>query len=93
MKDRKLSKAWAEETYTHPDEKHSGKETGTVEYRKRFGSQVVTVIAKEQIGISAWIDPPFPGTADERKHNQWKAYIRAPWWKKWLLTFKRSFGF
>lgn len=94
--ERGLTQQMAWETFTNPD-RTSSSNTGATEYRKRYGISTVTVIAKqnekrEWIVISAWIDPPLPGTEDEKKHNKWKEYQKAGWKKKIWLALLSQLG-
>lgn len=94
---RKLSAVQIEQTIYSPDKTGKGKEYGTTEYVKRFGSQTLTLIAKkspegEWIAISAWIDPPYPGTNDAWKKDLWRKSQKAGFWGKWWITFRRIIG-
>ncbi len=94
---RRLPQEIAWSAYRYPDNVGKGKEPGTLEYTKRFRGSLITMILKQNekrqwLVLSCWIDPPLPGTLDERLHHEWKQYQKAPWWKKWLLTFKRQLG-
>ncbi len=94
MSERRLPESIALQAFYHPDESFSGKEYGTTEYRKRVHGKDITLIVKRDGGkhivISAWCNPPFPGTADERKHRSWQAYTRAKGWKKVFLFLLRA---
>lgn len=97
LSDRRISSTQVEQTFYSPDSKYSGKEQGTTVFEKRFGTQVVTLIAKftpehEWIAISAWIDPPYQGTKDAKKREMWIAYKKAGFWGKWWITFRRILG-
>lgn len=97
LRDRRMSSAQIEQAFYTPDAKYAGKESGTTVFEKRFGSQVVTLIAKftpehEWIAISAWIDPPYAGTQDARKKELWIAYRKAGFWGKWWITLRRILG-
>ncbi len=94
--ERGLTQQMAWETFNKPDVSGKANE-GAMEYKKKYGISTVTVIAKqnekrEWIIISAWINPPLPGTEDERKHNNWKAYQKAGWGKKILLSILSQLG-
>ncbi len=95
LSERYLSedKVWS--TVQKPDSVTKGKQTGTLEYVRRFGPATVTAIVKEsdsrdQIVLSCWIDPPVYGTKDYQKKERYKAYRKAPWWRKILMEI---FGF
>ena len=92
---RGLSQELAGQTFVNPDKKVPGKLTGSYEFQKRFGPSLVTVIAKpneqnEWIILSNWIDPPLPGTADEKKKIAYHKYQKASGWgKMWMLLLKQ----
>jgi hypothetical protein len=97
MRERKFERALADQTFQHPDNTHSGKEPGTTEFNKHFGKETVTLIGKqnekhEWVIISAWIDPPRPGTADEKEARQWRAYQKAGFWGKLWYRVRRKLG-
>jgi len=76
----------------------SGKQPGTVEYQRKYGNSLVTVIAsqndrKEWIILSCWIDPPLAGSIDIKKKVWEKEYGKASFWKKFWLEIKRQLGF
>ncbi len=90
-----VEKVW--DTVHRPDKTRPGKKNGTTEFVRRFGKSVVTVIATrneklEWVILSCWIDPPLPGTEDERKRNAYRAYHRASFWGKIRLIIKEQFG-
>lgn len=93
---RRLSQDIAWSAYRYPDNVKKGKEPGTLEYTKRFRGSLITIIVKQNeraqwLVLSCWIDPPLPGTMDE-KQNEWRAYKKASWWGKWWLVLRRSLG-
>lgn len=96
LSDRRISRDQVENTYHSPDSRRRGERAGTMEYRKRFGQQTVTVIVREwnegSVIVSLWIDPPHRGTADARKRALWVAYRRAGFWGKWWIMFRRIIG-
>jgi hypothetical protein len=94
---RGLSQDLAYQTFKYPDKYEKGKQSGTWEYRKRFGKSLVTVIAtqnekKEWIVLSNWIDPPLPGSIDIKKQEYWKKYKQAGFWGKFWLILKKQIG-
>lgn len=98
MKDRGLSQEAAAQTFTSPDYTKKGKTKGSFEYQKRIEERIVTVIAKqnkqyEWIILSAWVDPPVPGSHDAKLQKLYREYQQAPFWKKLWLTFKMQSGF
>lgn len=95
LENRRLSQELAAQAFRYPDKRVSGKMAGSFEYRKRYKNSLITLIAKQNesrrwVVLSCWIDPPLPGTEDERKREAWKRYSRSSWWMKWLLTLKKS---
>lgn len=97
MRDRGLVQRVALETFSHPDTSSSGKTKGSMEYRKRFEGSQVTVVAKKNeknqwIILSAWIDPPLPGSPDGLEKKEYKNYQKAGALQKFLLTAKKQIG-
>lgn len=95
---RKIPDSYLNATFNNPDTSAQGKQYGTHEYTKRFGTYKVTMIAKqndkwEWIILSVWMDPPMSGTEDEKKRNEYRAYQRATGWDKFWLSLKRALGF
>lgn len=85
------------EAFNHPDASGSAKQPGAFEYRKKFDTSTVTVIAKqnergEWIVLSCWIDPPLPGTKDYKERQRYRSFQRAGFWGKLWLTFLRQIG-
>lgn len=94
---RGLSQDMAADTFNRPDASLQGKQSGTMEYQKRFGISLVTIIAKqnernEWIILSCWIDPPLAGTEDAKKQEAFRNYKKAGFWKKVWLVFKSQLG-
>lgn len=95
---RGLSQELAGQTFQHPEKIETGKD-GSLEYTKRFGKSLVTVVAKkndkgEWIILSNWIDPPLYGTQDYYKKQKYqkfqKSYQEAGFWGKLWLEIKRQ---
>lgn len=94
---RGLSGDIAAETFNHPDHSKLGKNEGTWEFVKKFGPSTVTVIAKkneknEWIVISNWIDPPLPGTEDEKKQKEYRNYQKKSGFGKIIQTILKQLG-
>lgn len=92
---RGLSQYIAWQTLTSPDRAIPGKNNGTMEFQKQFGTSLVTVIAKkndkgEWIVLSNWIDPPLPGTLDYYQKEEYKKYQKAGFWGKFWFTLKKQ---
>lgn len=98
LEDRRFPQQMALDTFNTPDKKFAGKEEGTTEFQKRFKNSWVTVIGKpndkgEWVILSCWINPPLPGTEDAKRRDEYRAYLKAPWWKKLLISFAKQLGF
>ena len=108
MKERGISGNWAYQAVKYPEESRHGKKRHTKEFLRRFDSRTVTAVAKkndigEWVILSAWIDPPYPGTEDSRKRNAYtkklskykvlnKKMERASFWGKLWITFRKQTG-
>ena len=97
LNQRGLTQEMAGTTFAHADVSMAGKQAGSIEYRKRYGRSLVTVIAKknengEWLILSCWIDPPMPGTEDEKKLHAYRDYQRAGFWGKVWKIVKRQLG-
>jgi hypothetical protein len=95
---RKLPQETAFLAYSSPDKRIPGKNPGSTELQKQYGKHLITLIIKpndkgEQVVISAWIDPPLPGTNDFRKQEYRKNMKGASFWKRVWLTVKNQMGF
>jgi hypothetical protein len=98
LDERGLHQEAVAQTFRYPDKSFKGKERDTTEFQKKFDYSTVTVIAKqnqnnEWLVLSAWVDPPVPGTRDAKKKDAYRAYQRAGFWGKlWRITL-RQLGF
>lgn len=97
MKERGLTQKIALQAFHDADKKITGKQSGTFEFQRKFGSSYVTIIAmqnekKEWIVLSCWIDPPLYGTRDWKKKEYYKAYKKAGVWGKIWILFKQQIG-
>lgn len=95
MRNRGLTQDMAKEAFAKPDKTISGKISGSFEYQKQFGSLRVTLIVKqnekyEWIVLSAWIDPPLPGSPDAKQKERYWKYQKASFWVKLWLTLKKQ---
>jgi hypothetical protein len=96
--ERGLSQEKAYQAFKSPDHTQKGRD-GALEFQKKFGSEKVTLIAKqndrsEWVVLSAWIDPPLPGSRDDVKQKRYQAYLKAGFWGKLWMEIKRDvFGF
>lgn len=94
---RGISQQDALKTFRNPDKSFPGKQEGSHEYRKYFGDKRVTLIgkqneAKQWIIVSAWVDPPLPGSPDDLNQRAYREYKHARGWKKIVLAIKRQLG-
>jgi CubicO group peptidase (beta-lactamase class C family) len=94
---RGLSQEKALKTFRLPEETRHGKNPGSFEYIRTVDGHKVTLVAKqtekkEWLILSVWVDPPFPGSIDDRRQKQEWEYKKANWWKKILLGFKMQMG-
>jgi hypothetical protein len=94
---RGLSQELASQAFHSPDKVIRGNSNGSVEYQKRVQQSLVTTIVKqnehnEWIVLSCWINPPLPGTEDEKRHKNYKRYQRAGFWGKVVLEILRQLG-
>ncbi len=95
MRSRGLAQDMAWEAFKHSDKTIPGKTHGAFEYQKQFGNSRVTLIAKqnekyEWIVLSAWIDPPLPGSKDYKEKEWYLKYKKAGFWGKLWITFRRQ---
>lgn len=98
MQERGLSQDRAYQAFNNPDKTIKGKEKDTFEFQKNVDNSKTTIIAKkneknEWVILSAWIDPPLPGTLDFKRKEEYKKYQKASFWGKIFLTFKKQLGF
>lgn len=97
LNQRGLSQSTAYQAFKNPDSSHKSRD-GAYEYQKQFGAQIVTLIAKqndksEWIILSCWVDPPLPGSKDDKKHQRYLAYQKMGFWGKlWMEIQKDVFG-
>ncbi|MFW5703958.1 MAG: hypothetical protein ACOCXQ_03905 [Patescibacteria group bacterium] len=94
---RKLPQHIAYLAFQSPDTQIQGKQPGAVELQKKYKNSYITLITKkneqdEWLVLSAWIDPPLPGTDDYRKREHWRGMQKAGFWGKIWLTFKKQIG-
>lgn len=90
LRERKLERGDVDWTISHPDSVSNSR--GARQYKRRIGYQTITAVVKTtddgtDLVISAWIDPPNPGTRDARKKELYTAYQKAHGLRKWWLAF------
>lgn len=96
IKERKIPQEYAAQTY-RTTQGFPGTDMNTTEYQKYFGNHLVTVIVakndrKEDIIVSCWAEPPFAGSADLKKKQQYWEYKKAGILKKIWLSLKFLVG-
>ncbi len=84
------------ETYKFPDAQDERKKNG-IERRKKFKDYEVSIVyayneKNEPIILSAWVDPPLPGTGDQKEKEWWEKYKKAGFWGKLFLSFQKQIG-
>lgn len=106
MSGRRLPQEMAYQALRFPDNFGPGKQNGTTEFTKQFNQYQVTVIATKNdqsawVVVSCWVDPPFEGSIDIKKQDQWqkrkeqtkayyKKYNKASFWGKFFLEMRRQ---
>lgn len=99
LKQRRLDQEIAWKAFNNPDTSVKGKQSGTMEYQKKFGKSLVTIIAtkndkREWIILSCWVDPPMEGSIDIQKKKDYIKYQKAGFWGRlWIDVRKQVFGF
>ncbi len=97
MKERGITQEHIWETFTTPDRQDEVKDADR--RTKKFGDHSVTIVFKhnakrETIVISAWMDPPLPGTRDAAQKDWWEKYKKAGFMGKlWLTLIKQVNGY
>jgi hypothetical protein len=95
LAERGLSQKMAFTAFQYPDDSLRLDSGGTMEYRKSFGTSVVTVVAKKNnqhqwIIVSSWINPPIAGTIDSKRRAWFKKFREAGFWGKFWMEIKRA---
>lgn len=95
---RGLTQALAGQAFQNSDHFGPGKESGTIEFKKKFSQSTVTVITKkndhgEWLILSCWIDPPLEGYIDYRKKQRYLEYQKAGFWKRLWMDIKRDLSY
>ncbi len=94
---RKLAQETAFLAFQSPDQRQNGKRPGSFELQKKHGDLTITIIVsqndkKEWVVISAWVDPPHPGTDDHRKQIYYEKMQKAGFWGRIWLTLRHQLG-
>jgi hypothetical protein len=93
-KERQITVSLVEKTINSPD-KSFPQEEGKIKYVKDFGKQTVSAVTTktdhgEYLILSAWIDPPNPGTANYKKEGFRMKMKNAGTLKKFWLTLRNQ---
>jgi hypothetical protein len=96
LAERKIPDDYIIQTLTYPTKKIRKNNT-TTEIQKQIDGKTVAVIVKknkrgENLLVSCWINPPFPGTKDYKKRKRYLEMQHASFKKKLWLTFLTMIG-
>ena len=96
LRERKISQQFIDQTLSHPDRTET-KKSGSTEFSKKIDDRTYAVLIKgndrgEHIIVSAWVDPPFPGTKDAKKRSRYWEMQKASFGKKIWLTIIDQLG-
>ncbi|OIP57194.1 MAG: hypothetical protein COX79_04070 [Candidatus Levybacteria bacterium CG_4_10_14_0_2_um_filter_36_16] len=96
LRARKLSRQIVEEAVLAPDKTLVNKK-GSTEYHKIVKNQTIVAVVKknekgEGVVVSAWCNPPNPGTRDFRQKKRYYQMQNASFAKKLWLTFLDQIG-
>lgn len=94
LSQRRIEKEAAFGAFANPDKKEK-KGDGTTTFVKKIDKHTVTILAKqneksEWIALSAWIDPPIPGTKDEKLKLEYRKYQKSGFWGKLFYIVKKQ---
>lgn len=94
---RHISQYNIDQTLAHPDRTFD-KKSGSQEFSKKIDDRTYTVLVKqndrgENLIISLWVDPPFPGTRDAKKRARYHEMQKASFGRKIWLTILDQMGF
>lgn len=94
LKERKMSQELIVKVLSFPDRKLY-KSNRTTEFEKKIDGRTITAIVKkndhdENIIVSCWINPPFPGTKDFRQRKRYIQIRNTHGFKKlwFILLYK-----
>ena len=65
--------------------------------QKRIDDRTFAIVVKqndrgEKIVVSAWVNPPYPGTRDAKKRSRYQQMQQGSFWKKVWLTVLDQLG-
>jgi hypothetical protein len=85
LRERRIPQDYLEQTIADPDRTIQRK--GSFELQKKIDEKIVTALVKqndrgENIIVSCWVNPPFPGTKDHRLKQRYNKMQKASGFKK-----------
>lgn len=97
LKERGITQDLAGSVFANPEKSFPGRKPGTFQYQKKVDKTLITIVAtqnekSEWIILSVWVDPPLPGSVDDKRRKAFLSYQNAPFWKKILITAFRQIG-
>jgi hypothetical protein len=95
LNERRIPLAYLEKTVADPDRTIQKK--GAFELQKKIDDRTVTALVKqnergENIIVSCWVNPPFPGTKDFKTKQRYKQMQTATGFKKFWLHVLYQLG-
>lgn len=96
LRERHISQNNIDQALAHPDRTET-KKSGSIQLSKKIDDRTYTVLLKpndqgEQVIVSLWVDPPFPGTKDAKKRARYLEMQKASWKRKIWLTILDQLG-
>ena len=97
LKARKLDLEQIWKTFKYSDHNKKGKKANTFEYKKAFDGFTITLIVVqnerfEWVLVTAWREPPLPGTKDAAKRARYKKFQKAGPFGKLFILILEQFG-
>jgi hypothetical protein len=95
LSDRRIPQNSVIQAILSPDEKSTHQDV--TQYQKRIGKQKFGAVVRENnqgqdVILSAWVDPPNPGTTEYRRKKRFYEAKKASLAKKLWLTFLNQIG-
>jgi hypothetical protein len=95
LQQRKIPRSQVDLTISQPDRVEQTRDGKR--YRRQFGNQILTAVvtvtkSNQQLVLSAWIDPPNPGTKDARQKTIYSRYKSAKGMSKLWLSLRLGLG-
>ena len=97
LKERGISQDDALSAFRHPDFQRRGKKKSGKLFIKRLGDKKITLAAKqnerwEWVIVSVWIDPPLPGSSDDKNQREYRRYQKASFLGKVWRDVRKQLG-